>query len=247
MHCGIYSPGHQLIVNQQNQEMEQAKIFIALGGLLILALILASIVRQYQERMAVKRMQIQRVIHGIDRIGDLLQRVAGCPLPVEIEKALREDVLSRYLKVRQIDSRFLGIAALIKEAETALSLVRESHGFEVRDKPHLLKITKALGELIEFLRTGAWLHPLTQEKMHSFTELLGTLRSECVYRFQMAKAKEMREQGQIRAALEHCRVLNSFLNEYGPANSQGQAWYREAEELRKALLDEANGSSAPAA
>ncbi len=226
--------------------MEQISIFITLGGLLIFTLLLASIVRQYQERMAVKRMHIQRIIRGVDQIVDLLQRVADCPIPAEIEKALREDVLSRYLKVKQIDRRFVGIEELINEAEEATRSIPGNHGFNIKDKPHLSKITKALDELIGFLQAGRLYQPMAQEKIHSFSELLGTRRSECVYRFHMAKAKEMQEEKRINAALEHCNRIKSLLNEYGPDNSQVRTWYREAEELMR-VLDEASDSSAPAA
>lgn len=226
--------------------MEQTNLFIALGGLLIFTLMLASIVRQYQERMAEKRMRIQRIVRGVDQIVDLLQRVVGCPLPAEIEKLLREDILSRYRAVRQIDRRFLGIEELISAAEQAVGLVREGQNFDIQDKPQLLKITNAMGEMIGFLQIGMLLRPMTQAKIRAFIELLGTRRSECVYRFHLAKAKEMQEQDQLHGALGHCNSIKTFLTEHGPANNQAKAWFAEAEELRKSLLSKASDLSTPA-
>ena len=226
--------------------MDQISIFITLGGLLIFTLLLASLVRQYQERMAVKRMQIRRLLRGVDQIVDLLQRVSDCPIPAEIERILRKDVLERYLKVQQIDRDFMGIEAMINQAQDAAGQVQEKQGFNIQDQSHLSRVTRALGEMIGYLQCGMLLQPVSQEQIQAFTELLGTCRSECVYRHHMAKAEEMRQAHRIHAALEHYNRIKLLLKEYGPDNSQVQTWCKEVEGLML-VLENAGDSSAPAA
>ncbi len=226
--------------------MEQTNLFIALGGLLIFALMLASAVRRYQELMAERRMRIKRIIRGVDLIKDLFERINGCPLPAELAKALHQDVLTRLQKVRQIEARFQGIDELITEAEQVVLQMVETKRFEIWDKPHRQKITHALGEMIGFLQGGGMLTPLTGEQLREFIELAGTRRAECVYRYHLEQAKKLQQAEQLHDALGHCDSIKAFLNEHGPASDQVKAWYAEAEDLSK-VLSEASGSSVPAA
>ncbi|MEN8179500.1 MAG: pyruvate-flavodoxin oxidoreductase [Pseudomonadota bacterium] len=226
--------------------MEQTKLFIALGGLLIFTLVLAGAARRYQELMAERRMRIKRILRGVDLVKDLFERITDCPLPAELERILHQDILARFLRVREIDARYKGIEALIADAEQAGNQVVESQRFDIQDKPQLQKITQALGEMINFLQNGSLLTPLSAEQAAKYMELVGTRRSECVYRFHMEQARKLQEEDELHGALGHCNSVKTFLNEHGPVSSQVKAWFAEAEELRK-VLSEARDSSAPAA
>ena len=212
-------------------------LFITLGGLLILTLMLASLLRRYQERMAEKRLRIQRIIRGVDEIEDLLRQSTGCSLPAEIERVLREDVLARFHLVRKISRRFKGIAALIEGAEQALAQPPGGPRQRVQDKYQLQQVIKDLGELMDFLRAGRLLQPLPVEQLRRYVEQVGTRRAECVYRFHMEQAVRLRQAGRLHDALTHCNRVRTFVHEYGPANEQVKAWYAEAEVMRKELRE----------
>ncbi|MDJ0806254.1 MAG: pyruvate-flavodoxin oxidoreductase [Gammaproteobacteria bacterium] len=226
-------------------KMEQTNLFIALAALLIITLMLASTVRRYQELMAEKRARIKRTLRGVDLIQALCDRIAGCPLPVELERLLQQDILVRFQRVKQIDARFEGVDALIADAEHAISQVVESQHFDIQNKPQLQRITGALGELIEFLRSGRLLTPLTAEQAGQYVEQVATLRAESVYRYHMEQARHFQDEDKLHDALGHCNSVKTFLNEHGPDNSQVKAWYAEAETLRK-TLSEVQDSSASA-
>lgn len=226
--------------------MEQTNLYLALGSLLFVALILASAVRRYQEVMAERRMRIKRVLRGVDLLQDLFYRISGCPLPMELEKVLRQDILARFQKVKQIDARYREIDRMIEDAEQAANQVVENQRFGIQDKLQLNKITQALGEMIGFLRNGTLLSPLSAEQARRYSELVGIRRSECVYRYHIEQAKSLHEENRVHEALGHCNSIKTFLKEHGPSSDQVKGWYDEAEELRKAL-SEPGDSSAPAA
>jgi hypothetical protein len=226
--------------------MQQSNLFIALGGLLILALMLASVMRRYQEVMAERRMRIKRIMRGVDLIRAMLERASGCPLPVELEKLLVGDVLARFQKVREIDANYQGIDEVIGSAEQRKREVVESKAFEIRDKPHLHRIAQALAEIINFLQEGGLLTPLTSERSRHFIELIGTLRAECVYRYHLEQAKRLREAAQVRQAIIHCNSIRSFIKQNGPSNDQVKAWCAEADELINEMR-KVTDPSAPAA
>ena len=211
--------------------MQQTNLFIALGGLLILALMLASVMRRYQEVMAERRMRIKRIMRGVDLIRAMLERVSGCPLPLELEKLLVGDVLARFQKAREIDANYQGIEDLIGDAEQRKHGVVESKAFVIRDKPHLHRIAQALAEIINFLQEGGLLAQLTSERSRRFIELIGTLRAECVYRYHLEQAKRLQEEAKVREAIIHCNSIRSFIKQNGPSNDQVKAWYAEADEL----------------
>ncbi len=217
--------------------MEKIGLFVLLGGLLIFTLMMASVVRRYQERMAEKRLRVQRIIRGVDVIEDLLKHSTGCSLPAEVEKLLREDVLSRLQSVQQIDGRFQGINRLIKEAELALHPHQSGQRPVVQDYRQLQKMTTALSQLMDFLKEGRLLKPLIAEQVRIYVEQLGTLRAECVYGFHLERANQFLQAGKRHNALGDYKSIKSFLSEHGPDNDQVKAWYDEAESLRKAISE----------
>lgn len=217
--------------------MEQIGLFLLLGGLLIFTLVMASLVRQYQERMAEKRLRLQRIIREVDVIEQLLKQCADCSLPSEIKKLLHEDVLSRLQLVQQIDGRFQGIDRMIKEAELALNQQQAGQREVAWDYSQLQNIIAVLGQLMSFLKEGRLLKALTPDQIRSYVGQLGTLRAEYVYGFHLQRANRFLQAGKLHNALGDYKSIKSFLSEHGPDNEQVKTWYAEAEALRKALSE----------
>jgi hypothetical protein len=217
--------------------MEQYLLFISLGGLLIFTLLMASVVKYYQQQMAEKRLKIQRVLRGVDLVEGLLSRVAGCSFPAELETLLRRDILDRYQQVKKIHRRYGEIDTLLESAEHNLSQIVTSRKIEIADMGQLTRITSAYTEAIGYLSEGWMVSPLTQEQVSGLVEMAATRRAEAVRAYHLQQANDLREADDLRGAAEHCYNIKSFLREQGPDNDQAIAWYKEAEELRMELVE----------
>jgi len=220
--------------------VEQTNLFIALGGLLILALVLASGVRRYQQRMAEKRLRIQRILRGVDLIEELLGRTGDCAPPLEIERLLREDIVARYRLVSRIDGRYQGIEALLVEAQQALAGCRDRGVDEtgIEERVQMERASGALGELIGLLRQGGLLKPMAPEQLRERVHRLALRRAECVRRFYLARAEQLRGEARLSEALAQCQGLKTFLSENGPNCEKVREWYGEADTLARSIGDE---------
>ena len=213
-------------------------LIFVLGGLLIAALMLASIVHRYQAHMAQKRMKIQRLLRGVDLVEDLLDRLSGCPFPAETRQLLQTDMLARYQAIRGVDRRYEGIDRLIGEiGQTLASVEVASQRHNILDKPHLQKMVDAFGELMGFLQEGGLLKRTPAEVVREHVEKLGMQRAECIHRFHFAKAEQSFEEGNVHDALGHCNAIKEFLTEKGPNSNEVRVLYDEAEALRKRISE----------
>ncbi|RLJ21518.1 pyruvate-flavodoxin oxidoreductase [bacterium endosymbiont of Escarpia laminata] len=213
-------------------------LIFVLGGLLIAALMLASIVHRYQVHMAQKRMKIQRLLRGVDFEEGLLDRLSGCPFPAETRQLLQKDMLARYQAIRGVDRRYEGIDRLIGEiGQTLASPEVASQSHNILDKPHLQKVVDALGELMGFLQEGGLLNRTPAEVVREHVEKLGRQRAECVSRFHFTKAEQSFEEGNVHDALGHCNAIKEFLTDKGPNSDEVKALYDEAEALRKRISE----------
>ncbi len=61
--------------------MVQMKLYLVLGGLLILTLVLASIAQRYYVHEAQWRRQIERILRRVDEFDELSGLFQGLPLP----------------------------------------------------------------------------------------------------------------------------------------------------------------------
>ncbi len=213
-------------------------LIFVLGGLLIAALMLASIVHRYQVHMAQKRMKIQRLLRGVDLVEDLLDRLSGCPFPAETRQLLQKDMLARYQAIRRVDRRYEGIDKLIGEIGQALASAEvASQSQNIFDKSHLQKVVDAFGELMGFLQEGGLLHRTPVEVVREHVEKLAMQRAECVSRFHFTKAEQSFEEGKVHDALGHCNAIKEFLTEKGPNSDEVRALYDEAEAFRKRISE----------
>ncbi|EGV51000.1 hypothetical protein [Candidatus Endoriftia persephone] len=218
--------------------MEQYTLIAILGGLLVLALFLSGIVQRHQQAVEAKRIKIQRLLRGVDLVENILFRLQGCHLPNEVERLLREDLLARYRAVKKVEPKYEGIDELLEMTEQALATLGDAaKADEITDKFHLQKLTSVINELIDFIKQGGLLTPITAEAVRDLVDLIGTRRAECLATFHMQKARELQLEGDIHAALGHCSAIKDYLNRNGPVNERVKALFREAEALRKALSE----------
>lgn len=96
---------------------DHLRLFIVIGGLLLLLLLVGSLIQKYEEYTAAKRLAVQRLMLGIQRIEETLEMSRAGGLPAGVGKLLRNELLARYITVRQVNPSQPNIHQLIVQAE----------------------------------------------------------------------------------------------------------------------------------
>lgn len=222
--------------------MDLIKLFIGLGGLVLLTILLAGFAKRYQQNMTVKRQRIKRILEAIDWLESLISRLDGSALPKDTEALLYEDIIERFKRIQTIDSRFNGITALIKEAERSLNQIPNKRSLQIDNINKLQRLVQVLSELLGFLRENRLLITLDHAQTQKHINAVATHRSECVYIYHINLAKQFYEDKRLLDALSHCNSIKSYLLGHGPANEQVKQWHQEAEAMSRQISGEINAA-----
>ncbi|MEJ2592884.1 MAG: hypothetical protein P8178_16090 [Candidatus Thiodiazotropha sp.] len=204
-------------------------LFFVLGGLLFLALMLASIAQRYQAYVEERRRRVQRILRRVGELEETLLRMSGLPVPVEAERILRSEVLARLELVKKVHPRYRGIDAMIAAAAKALDEVKPVEVGRLLDHVRLESLLRSLGEVLWMVQERRYISPLTEASPRQLMQVIALRRAECVYRHHRHEAERMAKDGQMHQALWHCRQILAFINEHGPEDDQVSDWYREAQ------------------
>lgn len=96
---------------------ENLRLFVAIGGLLLLLLVVGSLAQKYEQYSAAKRHALQRLLVVTRQIEEALEKSRGGGLPAGAGKLLRNELLARYITVHQLYPRYPRINQLIAQAE----------------------------------------------------------------------------------------------------------------------------------
>lgn len=223
--------------------MEQMTLFFVLGGLLFLALVLASIAQRYQDYVEERRRRVESILRRVGELEATLRRMSDLPVPVEAERLLRREVLARLQIVKQVHRRYRGIDGMIADAAKALSEVKPHDAGRLQDAWRLDSLLHALGEVLWMLQQRRHVSPLGETSPRQLMQLIALRRAECVFRHHRHEADQMVQQALLHQALWHCRQIVTFIREHGPEDDQVSAWYREAESRAREIEKEIRGQS----
>jgi hypothetical protein len=223
--------------------MEQMTLFFVLGGLLSLALVLASIAQRYQDYVEERRRRVERILNRVGELEETLRRMSDLPVPVEAERLLRSEVLARLEIVKQMHPRYRGIDGMIADAAKALSEVKPHDAGRLLDQWRLEHLLRSLGEVLRMLYERRCVSPLPEASPRQLMHLIALRRAECVFRHHRHEADQMAQQALLHQALWHCRQIVGFISEYGPEDDQVVAWSREAESRAREIEKEIRGQS----
>jgi len=219
-------------------------LFFVLGGLLFLALMLASIAQRYQDYVEERRRRVERILRRVSELETMLWRISELPVPVEVERLLRSEVLARLRIVKQVHARYRGIDGMITAAAQALAEVKPHDAGRLLDHARLQTLVGVLGEVLWMLRERRHVSQLTEVTPAQLMQIIALRRAECVCRHHLHEAERMRQEQQLHQALWHCRQITAFINDNGPGDDpQVSDWYREAQSRAREIEREIRGQS----
>ncbi|MEW8506075.1 MAG: hypothetical protein AB2598_05185 [Candidatus Thiodiazotropha sp.] len=206
-------------------------IFFAVGGLLIFALVLASLAHRYHAYVEERRQHVQRILKRVDEIDRLVQRMVGLPVPAEMERILRRDILARLQAAKGIHGRYPGIDGMLSTARQALDQAAPRAASVEMNEQKIERFTRLMGELEWLLKENRLLVEINEEEKEA---LLGTLvmrQTETLHHYHLGEAKRLLQGNQLHQALWHCEQVKLMVKGAGFSNDELEGWYQEADRL----------------
>jgi hypothetical protein len=227
--------------------MEQMTLFIVLGGLLILALVLASIAQRYHAYVEERRRQIERILRRVDEIQEIVQRLQGLAVPPEVLQLLQSDILARLEVVKQVHPRQPGIDGMIGKARSAQAGSEQGGAApSALSEADFERLMRGLGQVKWMLKEGRFLVSQNGEESGRMMQSIVFCQAESIYRFHRRETERRAKEGQLHQALWHCNQARQFLRDEGPDNESTREWYREMDQRYREISAEISGqSSAP--
>lgn len=238
--------------------IEQWGVPLAVLGMLLATLFMASVVKRYQAHQAIVRSAVQRLEKGVGDLLGSLDVLRPVPLSRELRVLLRGDVLARLQRIARLYRRYPGIKERITDAEAALAAEGAPTGSGVgpiEDDRSFRQMLKAFDELQEMISSGSLLQPVPRDVREIFRRELGERRAEVNARFHLVQSMQYKRSGDKTRARGHVTTLMQVLRSRGPSTDFVRELYAEAEAALQALTapveDEekvvASGSSRKAA
>ena len=201
--------------------MEEYLIFAAIGGLLLLTLLVNSVSEAYEQNQREKRIRILKIKQGVDEISELLEQLNHCGLPEAIRELMLNEIMTRLQLIQRIDRRFRGIQALIDEASEDKPPAPEGKmdGFNVRDETVFKKKLIKLSRLIKLLNTDQWFSRTRPEQLRQLNRDAKLLRCEKIFQFYSNRAnREIEQKNYLAAKEDYIYILHALKNSGIPAN-----------------------------
>jgi hypothetical protein len=217
--------------------MDQMTIIFSVGGLLILTLVLASIAHRYHAFVEERRQHVERILKRVEEIDGLIKRMVGLPIPVELERLLRRDIVARLQAVKGVHVRYKGINVMIAQAQQAVEQVVVKPVSSDISEQKAERFSRLMGELEWLLKEDRLLLALNDQEREQFLQMIDTRRMGILSNYHMQEAKRLLKGNQLNQAQWHCEQLKSMLSKHAVESDQVEAWYREADQLHRQVVE----------
>ncbi|PVV21280.1 MAG: hypothetical protein B6D78_07980 [gamma proteobacterium symbiont of Ctena orbiculata] len=211
--------------------MDQMTIIFAVGGLLALTLILASVAHRYHAFVEERRQHVQRILKRVAEIDGLIRRMVGLPIPVELERVLRRDIIARLHAVKGVHARYKGINEMIAQAQHALEQVVASPASGPMSEQNVERFSRLIGEIEWLLNEDRLLVAIDDQEKGQLLEMIVARRTETLYSYHLREGKRLLEGRQLHQAQWHCEQVKSLLKNMDMQSDQLNAWRQEADQL----------------
>ncbi len=229
---------------------DHLRLFVVIGGLLLLLLLAGSLAQKYEQYTAAKRLAVQRLMVGIQQIEEAIDKTRGGGLPPGIGKLLRNELLARYITVRQVFPRQPQISQQVMQAqERARS---ESEGVASVNVAALSSLDAfnryiiGLNEIYGLLAGPALGRRLPETDRTAHQLKLIEFQITAASRFYTKMALDHAQKGEWPAAARAARSLDSFLMTRPRSTSLASQLKNESRELVAAMSDQRLPGEQPA-
>jgi hypothetical protein len=211
--------------------VEQWGVPLAVLGLLLATLLMASLVHRYQAHQAAMRAAVRRVESGLLRTEAALSQLVAVPLSRELRVTLRRDLLARCQRIARLYRRYPDIARRISEAERTLNAEGAAVGGvgPIESEQRFRAMNGALNDLIAVMSQGDTLQPIPADVRVIFRRELGERQAEVQARFHLVAARRCESEGNLTRARAHLTTLLQLLRRRAPATAFVSELAREAD------------------
>lgn len=212
--------------------VEQWGVPLAVLGLVLATLFMASIVKQHQIHQARVRLAVRRHERVLLQIESAFADLASVPLSRELRVAMRTEVLVRCRKIQALYRRYPGIRQRTLAAEAAVGSEGSPPNTGVgpiETEQAFRKLLAALDGLLDLLGSEPLLQPLPADVRKVFLRELGERRAEANARFHLVQSSRHEAAGEIPRARAHLTTLLQILRSKGPGTEFVRELYQEAE------------------
>ncbi|MEW8029956.1 MAG: hypothetical protein AB2792_12025 [Candidatus Thiodiazotropha sp.] len=216
--------------------MDQMAIIFTVGGLLVLTLILASIAHRYHAFVEERRQHVQRILKRVEEIDGIIRRMVCLPIPVELERLLRGDILARLQAVKKVHARFKGINEMLIQAQQAVEQVAVRPATGDLSEQKVERFARLIGEIEWLLKEDRLLVVINDQEREQLLEMIDTRRMETLYGYHMREANRKLKGNQLHQAQWHCEQVKSVLSNHALEHDKIDGWYQEADQLYQQVV-----------
>jgi hypothetical protein len=217
--------------------MDHMTIIFGIGGLLILTLVVASIAHRYHAFVEERRQHVQRILTRVEEINGLIRRMAGLPIPVELERLLRRDIHARLLAVKAVHARYKGIDAMIAQARQAVEQAAPSGSNGDLSEQQVERFSRLMSELAWLLKENRLVVTVNDHEREQCLEMIGWRRMEVLCSYHLREANRLLKGNQLHQAQWHCDQLRPMLSDHSLQGEQIETWRQEARQLCRQVAE----------
>lgn len=229
---------------------DHLRLFIVIGGLLFLLLLVGSLAQKYEQYMAAKRLAVQRLMVGVQQIEEALEKTRGGGLPSGIGKLLRNELLARYITIRQIFPRHSGINQQIIRAQELTRAEPEGaasvNSAAITSVDSLNRYVIGLNEIYGLLENRAFGQRLPVAERNAMQLKLVDFQLIAASRYYTQVALEYARSDDWPNASRAARALDSFLITRPRSTAQAMQLRTESRELLLAVGEQRLPGQQPA-
>lgn len=226
------------------------RLFIVIGGLLLLLLLFGSLAQKYEQYVGAKRLAVQRLMGVIRQIESALEKSRGGGLPPGTGKLLRNELLARYITIRQVYPRQPHINQLVSQAEERARTEPEGatsvNTAALTSVDSLNRYLMGLNEIYGLFNGRTFGHRMTVVDRNALQLKLVEFQLSAASLYYTRVAMDFARAGEWSNATRAARALDAFIMTRPRSSAMATRLRNEARELLLAMGDQRLPGAQPA-
>lgn len=218
---------------------EHLQTIAAVAGMIVLAVLTASLVTSYHTSQQLRRMRIRQLIGGIHGLEALLQLLAGVSLPRDVRLLFRRDILARYRALKRVHASYPGIDEQIARARRQLEGESPDAGPTVPVPPSQQVYEQwmaGLSEAVDIVRHGRLQLAVPLPERAAALQRLLERQAECLYGYHMNEVDKFKQEGRIINARSRIQNLQDLIRSLGVHTPRVEELLDESEKAYQFLM-----------
>lgn len=210
-------------------------LLLAVIGLVILTLLLASLYRKYQEAQAMRRQRVAMLLAGVEQLERILGQTTPLGLSRELRVLSRKELVRRLKAVQATYARYPHIQERIHQARSQVDTEGATAPSRQKstDKALLTGQLNVLAELRHILVEGGFSEPVAPSELPGFLHELDEARVRVQFDYHLAMYELYCDENARAKARSHLVALTKMIDGVRLKSEVITALREEAERLSK--------------